>query len=69
MVAHQKTDGPTSIEQVRQMLVCGGGMHDFDFAQVVHEVTKANPKAGGQDYVRLVAEAAIKQFVSGMGCC
>jgi hypothetical protein len=69
MVLDKVCNACDPIEEARRQVECAAPVPRHEFDYVVHEVLKTKPPAKGQALVDLLAEAALKYWISGMGCC
>lgn len=58
-----------AIEEARRQLKCVAPIPRADFDQAVYELLQTNPSAKGPALVELIKEAALKQWMTGVGCC
>ena len=61
--------GARRIPETKRQLRPIAPIPSYEFDRVVEDVVNANPAIRGQALVELIMEAAVKQWVSGMGCC
>lgn len=69
MVQEHCGNGKTATEEAIRQLRCVAPIPRHEIEQVAYELGKTSSSAKGQELVQLIMEAALKQWISGVGCC
>ena len=69
MVTDLPARKPDPIREVLFQLQAATQLRRDEIEQILYEVRRDNPTAVGHKFARLLGEAALKHFISGMGCC